>query len=479
MLPVIIAGAGPCGLVAALTLQQQKVPFILVEKATRAKLCADVGSGFDLAPTAMDILSRRLKLENYYNNTYAGMRLQDMSGKVIQDMDLTQLDNMKDMFVSVRRSDLQRVLLERLLSEQLGEDKNENRVLQCGVAVQSYRISACQKNGSKIVEAILSDGSTLQGSALLACDGIHSAIRQCMMQNKKVEDPLHFCDIICYWGKCDIQQSKKLHQAVTQTQTQKEGNSFLWSLGSHAFPGTFMGAPVDGTFIWAFCIKPESLLSTNNRNSSPEQPTDDLTRRGGQVLNDETKQQLLAIFQGRDELLQLIVQETPASDITQVGLFDRSNLDLSYTDDSKLVALLGDAAHPQTPFMGQGVNMAITDAYVCAKYLAASIAAPANVRQEQDHDAGTASTGTDSIVSSALACYDTEERRSSVNKVIHAARSYADISVSESRIMCWLFRTILTWIPFSWILADITKGDQSNHDFVAIMDQSLPSPPPP
>merc|ERR1712157_639156 len=60
-LPVIIAGAGPCGLVAALTLQQDNVPFVLYERASsRQKLCSNTGSGIDMAPTAVDILQNKL-----------------------------------------------------------------------------------------------------------------------------------------------------------------------------------------------------------------------------------------------------------------------------------------------------------------------------------------------------------------------------------------------------------------------------------
>jgi 2-polyprenyl-6-methoxyphenol hydroxylase-like FAD-dependent oxidoreductase len=55
-LPVVIAGAGPCGLVAAITLQKEGVRFVIVEGTARERLCSNVGSGFDLAPTAIDIL---------------------------------------------------------------------------------------------------------------------------------------------------------------------------------------------------------------------------------------------------------------------------------------------------------------------------------------------------------------------------------------------------------------------------------------
>ena len=50
--PVVIAGAGPCGLVAALTLEKSAgIPYIIYEKTTADKLCSNAGSGIDMAPT--------------------------------------------------------------------------------------------------------------------------------------------------------------------------------------------------------------------------------------------------------------------------------------------------------------------------------------------------------------------------------------------------------------------------------------------
>merc|ERR1712025_835816 len=59
-----------------------------------------------------------------------------------------------------------------------------------------------------------------------------------------------------------------------------------------------------------------------------------------------------------------------ARDITEAGLFDRENLDLPFSSENNLVALLGDSSHSQTPLLGQGVNMAIADAYVYATNIA-------------------------------------------------------------------------------------------------------------
>lgn len=49
MKPIIIAGAGPCGLLCAVVLDQCKMPYHIIERVERSRLTADVGSGFDMA----------------------------------------------------------------------------------------------------------------------------------------------------------------------------------------------------------------------------------------------------------------------------------------------------------------------------------------------------------------------------------------------------------------------------------------------
>ena len=61
-LPVIIAGAGPCGLTAALSLRRAGVPFVLYDRASAARLCSNAGSGIDMAPCAVNILENELRV---------------------------------------------------------------------------------------------------------------------------------------------------------------------------------------------------------------------------------------------------------------------------------------------------------------------------------------------------------------------------------------------------------------------------------
>lgn len=439
-LPVVIAGAGPCGLVAAITLQQEGIPFVLVERATRQKLCRNVGSGFDLCPTTIDILKRlNIPEMSMGFHKYGGMYMCDMDGNSLRESAMTAISEDYEA-ISANRAAMQECFLNYLLQNEREkkDDFDESTILKCGVEVTSFDDDNEESNS---VTVHLSDGSSIDGSALLGCDGIHSNVRQWLMSSlpKPVEDELHFCNVICWWGKTEMKPGTDFSKALEATQKHKaDGSSFIWALGDGRHPGSFMGAPSGNTFMWAFLVQ---------SSEEPKKKSDDLTRRGGVTLNDEDKNLLEFIVKDRGDLIRLAVKETPSSGITKVGLFDRKNLNLPYSKGR--VALLGDAAHPQSPMMGQGCNQAITDAYVCAMRLSKQ------------------------PLSDALEAYDSKARRKGVNTVIKKARSYGNMACSHNRVICWMFSIFASRMPLSWLWSDMIEADMPNHDFVKELDKDL------
>jgi salicylate hydroxylase len=81
------------------------------------------------------------------------------------------------------------------------------------------------------------------------------------------------------------------------------------------------------------------------------------------------KQDLLAAFAGFYPAMHRLLAAIPEDALFKWGLFLRPHLDHWVVGR---VALLGDAAHPMLPYLGQGGAMAIEDAMILARTLAAS-----------------------------------------------------------------------------------------------------------
>jgi 2-polyprenyl-6-methoxyphenol hydroxylase-like FAD-dependent oxidoreductase len=462
-LPVIIAGAGPCGLIAALALQNYGVPFVIIEKAYRSKICSNAGSGFELATTSVEILNRLGIDVDKILSRYEGLSLVDgTTGKLIRSSSLNTRGG------AVNRAQMQNHLLELLFPS----SNDEKDVLLCGSGLETY-----EEDVDKVV-ATLSSGQRIKGCLLLACDGIHSRVRAVMhggydttkdwetnAQTSNELDPLHYCDTLVYWGKTPVERGSKLEQEFRKTQG-KDGNltSFVFTLTTPKIPSSVFVIPAKNATVlnWAITVGSKEKNKSHNNNGQ------DLTRRGGGPLTEDEKKRLFdfgtapnhdSVVRGLTNfaLLKEFIQQTPAKDITEAGLYDRENLDLPFASETNLVVLLGDAAHPQTPVLGQGVNMAIADAYVYATNIA--LAKKANRAPRE-----------------AIAKSNTADRHKGSKTTVKMARSMLTLFTSQNCFVCWLTYLMTKFLPSSYFANSIDDGDKSNSDFLKFLDENCCSP---
>jgi len=464
-LPVIIVGAGPCGLIAALALQNYRVPFVIIEKASRSKICSNAGSGFELATTSVEILKRLGIDVDKILSRYEGLALVDgTNGKLIRSSSLNTRGG------AVNRAQMQNYLLELLFPS----SEDEDGVLLCGSGLETYEEDV---GGEKVV-ATLSSGQTVTGCLLLACDGIHSRVRAVMhggyestkdwktnVRKSNELDPLHYCDSLVYWGKTPVEKGSKLEQEFQKTQG-KDGNltSFIFTLTTPKIPSSVFVIPAQNATVlnWAITVNSKEKNKSDNNNGQ------DLTRRGGGPLTEAEKKRLFdfstapnpdSVVRGLTNfaLLKEFIEQTPAKDITEAGLYDRENLDLPFASKNNLVVLLGDAAHPQTPVLGQGVNMAIADAYVYATNIALA---------QRDQRAPR----------EAISKSNTSDRHKGSKTTVKMARSMLALFTSQNLFVCWLSYLMTKFLPSSYFANSIDDGDKSNRDFLKFLDENCRSP---
>jgi 2-polyprenyl-6-methoxyphenol hydroxylase-like FAD-dependent oxidoreductase len=88
------------------------------------------------------------------------------------------------------------------------------------------------------------------------------------------------------------------------------------------------------------------------------------TPPGGADAPAGRKQELIHLFQGWHEPIQALIEATDEAAILRNDVYDRVPVDRW---GAGRVTLLGDAAHPTTPTLGQGAGMSIEDGVVLAK----------------------------------------------------------------------------------------------------------------
>jgi salicylate hydroxylase len=183
---------------------------------------------------------------------------------------------------------------------------------------------------SSNVKAYFEDGKIVESNLLIGADGINSVVRQVLIGDgtPTYAGRMSWRAIIQY-------PHEQLSPSTSTLITAPNGKNFLLiDLGQ-------------GYTFWS-----ATMLTADNFIC--QRATD-------------TKARVLEIFTGWADPVEAIIKATPADDIVERPICDRTPL--QHWSKGR-VTLLGDAAHPVTPSLGQGANTAFEDAYELALRLA-------------------------------------------------------------------------------------------------------------
>ncbi|HEY1510157.1 MAG TPA: FAD-dependent monooxygenase [Solirubrobacteraceae bacterium] len=317
MTRVAIIGGGIGGATAGCALAQAGLDVSVYEAAPELK---EIGAGVALHPNAMRVLKmigvepevRRLAGRTEWSVTRDGK-----TGRVISRISRAQQAQSFGLAgATIHRADL----LDAIAA-----------ALPNGCVTLGKRCASVESDGD-VATARFDDGSEIEADLIIGADGIHSRVRAALFGP---DDP-KFTGKICYRSVVRTDAIEGEPAATDQAQ---------W-LGPH---GTIVLYPLRG----------EELINVVCHY-------DDEHYRHESWINECDRQEVLDRYAGWHESLLRVFE---AGDTWyKWALYDRDPIPRWMKNR---IAILGDAAHPMLPYLGQGACQAIEDGAVLATALAA------------------------------------------------------------------------------------------------------------
>ncbi len=313
---IAIVGGGIGGLTAGLALQQAGFDPIIYE---RAPMFGEVGAGLSISPNAthgLNALGFANWIARHANEPIEQCLFHGETGEPLRTFDRrTTRETYGAAYAQMHRADLHEALAERF-------------------GLQNCRLGAELTGIGADGALTFADGTTIQHDVVIAADGLRSIVRDALFD----PDPPHFSGHVAWRALVDA--------ALLGSDYVQRRNT------NHVGPGrNFVTYPVRGT----------ELVNIVMLTRSADWAEESWAARG-------TLAGLRVHFGGWCPHVHRAIDAIDESHLYRWGLFIRKPVD-SWIKGR--IALLGDAAHPMLPFMGQGASSAIEDGIVLGRCFAA------------------------------------------------------------------------------------------------------------
>jgi len=331
---IAIIGGGIGGVAFAVACLHRGIPFMLYER----------DESFDVRPQGYGLTLQQASkaveglgvtsLDNGITSTKHVVH--NASGKIIGEWGLRKWKKKllektsKRKNIHIARQSLRSALLEKL---------SDSQSLKWGYTLNNFSYN---KNGS--VELDFKVGQNREVATVdlvVGADGIRSRVRELLIDEDVT--PLQYLGCIVILGICPLSLLKNTKSSLLDSAT------VFQTVNGHE--RMYMMPYDSDTIMWQFSF-PISEMDAKK-----------LSGQGAEVMKNEV---LSRVENWHDPIPQILLA-TPESQITGYPVYDRKLLDPELLQDAHNVTLIGDAAHPMSPFKGQGANQALLDALDLAR----------------------------------------------------------------------------------------------------------------
>ena len=315
-LSVAIVGAGMGGLAAAATLRRVGIDAQIYEQAQRF---ARIGAGIQMMPNSMKVL-RGIGIEDRLRKTsfapYSHLNRDAYTGEVTRELPMPE-SLYGAPYLCMHRADLHEALASAVPRETLHLGK---------------KLAGLDQKGGEVTLRF-EDGSSARADAVVGADGVHSVVRDIVVGP---DAPIH--------------KGRIAYRAV--------------------FPAALMGGFDIGPSRTKWWGRDRHIVIyyTSRQKSevyfvtSVPEPAEWLTRESWSAKGDV--EELRAAYEDFHRDVRNVLDACP--DCHKWAILEREPLP-TWSDGN--VVLLGDAAHPMTPYMAQGAATSIEDAAILARCL--------------------------------------------------------------------------------------------------------------
>ncbi len=328
---VAIIGAGIGGVALAVACLHRGIPFTLYERDSSFNARAQ-GYGLTLQQASNAIkglglfsLKEGVNSTRHVVHTIEGKEISEWGARTHAKMNKSP----KRKNVHIPRQALRSALLEQLGGSDL---------VQWGHRL--VNLKQCEDKSVELSFQIINQGmKPVKADLVVGADGIRSIVRSLLVGDDVT--PLRYLGYMVILGICSLEGlESSLLDSATVFQT-VNGHERI-----------YMMPYSEDSVMWQFSFP------------LPEEEAKILSARGAVALKEEACRRA----QWHSPIPQILSATLPAQ-ISGYPVYDRELLKPEHLKNAGAVTLIGDAAHPMSPFKGQGANQALLDALSLARQI--------------------------------------------------------------------------------------------------------------